>query len=155
METQLNIIVDTREQAPWSFSAGMAECSRGTLKTGDYALKGDDAFAIERKSLDDFLGTISTGWPRFCRELNRMDEAGFPAKVIIIESEFSAICFSEDGKPPRHNHPMLTPQFIVSRIASLTMRGASVLFADSPDFAAAVAYSILKKRYEALNGNNN
>ena len=54
---EFRIIIDTREQTPWSFPPEIP-VEIGTLKTGDYALAGDDAFAIERKSKDDFLGTI-------------------------------------------------------------------------------------------------
>ena len=54
---ELRIIIDTREQIPWSFPPEIP-VEIGTLKTGDYALAGDDAFAIERKSKDDFLSLI-------------------------------------------------------------------------------------------------
>ncbi len=148
---RLRITIDTREQTPWEFSPEFAVCEIGTLRTGDYALSGDDGFAIERKSLDDFLGTIATGWERFSRELDRMDAAAFPVKVIIIESDFVNTCFCEVGSQivaPRHNHPNLTPQFIAKRIAQLTMRGCSVIFAATPDLAAGLAYNILKERYE-------
>lgn len=147
------IVIDTREQTPWGFPPEVA-VEIGTLKTGDYALKGDSAFAIERKSKDDFLGTISTGWGRFCRELNRMDAAGFPAKPILVECDFSAFCFSErNGEiiPPDHEHYMLTPQFVMKRIGQLTARGAAVVFAGNPQFASALALAILRERYEALN----
>lgn len=149
---ELRIIIDTREQTPWSFPPEIP-VEVGTLKTGDYALAGDDAFAVERKSGSDFLGTISTGWGRFCRELNRMDAAGFPAKVIIVECNFREFCFSErTGEiiPPDHEHYMLTPQFVIKRIAQLSMRGAAALFAGNADFASALALAILLERHERL-----
>ena len=69
----LHIVIDTREQTPWHFHPEVATATRGTIKTGDYALLNDDGFAIERKSLNDFVGTIGKGWDRFCREIKRMD----------------------------------------------------------------------------------
>ena len=67
METQRRaIIIDTREQRPWVFPAYVA-VRVDTLKQGDYALEGDDRYAIERKSLEDFIGTIFSGWERFKR----------------------------------------------------------------------------------------
>ncbi len=149
---RLDIIIDTREQRPWSFDHRYVSSRVGTLKTGDYALFGDDRFAIERKSLDDFLGTIGTGWYRFNRELQRMEDAEFVAKVIIVESDFINVCFwmNESGQimAPKHNHPNLTPQFIAKRISELTIRGVSVLFAASHEIAAGLATHIFRERFE-------
>ncbi len=153
---RLVIIQDTREQTPWSFCPSQAVVKVGTLKTGDYCIDGDPHFAIERKSLDDFLGTIGTGWPRFCKELKRMEEAEFVAKVIIVEGDFARTCFGMDTVTgevinPTHNHQNLTPQFIAKRIAQLTMRGVSVLFAGNAEFSAGLAISIFKERNDARN----
>lgn len=144
------VVIDTREQLPWSFPPDV-DCVRGALPTADYALEGDTLFGIERKSLNDFLGTISTGWDRFLREIKRMD--GWRAKVVIVEGDFESCCFQEvDGKivSPQHNHPRLLPQFICSRIAELTLMGVSVVFAGNPGQACALAYHILRKRAKEL-----
>jgi ERCC4-type nuclease len=142
----MRIIIDTREQTPWSFPATV-ETARGTLQAGDYALAGD-TWAIERKSLDDFLGTVSTGWERFQRELDRMPWEA--AKVVIVEGEFGQCCFRSgvagEIVGPSHNHPMLSPSFVASRVAELTMAGVSVLFAGDPGQAAALAYHLLRRR---------
>ncbi|MEO0797334.1 MAG: ERCC4 domain-containing protein [Verrucomicrobiota bacterium] len=148
----MHVIIDTREQRPWSFDPS-AVCARvGTLKTGDYALDGDDSFAIERKSLDDFLGTIATRWPVFCKEINRMAE--WSAKVIIVEGDFKDCCFREaQGGAiigPYHSHNQLTPQFVMKRIAQLSMRGVSVLFAHNAELATGLATSILRERWLEL-----
>jgi ERCC4-type nuclease len=148
---RLSVIIDTREQAPWAFDPTYIDARIGTLKTGDYALDGDNLFAIERKSLDDFLGTISTGWKRFSRELHRME--GWIAKVIIVEGNYATCTFRDsDGKliPPAHRHWMLTPQFIEKRIAELTMQSVSVLFATDADLAAGLATAILIQRNHQL-----
>jgi len=127
------------------------------VPAGDYALTGDEAgFAIERKSLDDFLGTISGGWDRFQRELARMENQGFPARIIIVEADFSALCFREIGGElvePQHRHPMLTPQFICMRIAQLSYAGVSVLFASDAGQASALCCAILKEREKAFYAN--
>lgn len=154
MSPRLRIVVDTREQRPWSFPPDLADVRVGTLRTGDYALAGDDAFAVERKSLDDFLGTISSGWERFLREIGRMEGSGFVARVVIVEADFEACCFREgpDGAlvPPRHAHPQLTPQFAAKRIAELTMMGVSVVLAGNAGYAAALAYAMLRERADGL-----
>jgi len=142
--------MDSREQLPWSFPPDVY-CIRRHLPTADYALEGDTEFAIERKSLDDFLGTISTGWERFLREIKRMD--GWKAKVIIVEGDFASCCFHcKEGEiiPPDHNHPRLLPQFICKRIGELSLMEVSVLFAGNPGQACALAYHIFKLRMEEL-----
>ena len=147
----MKIIIDTREQTPWAFPLDLAETARGTLSEGDYALEGDDGFAIERKSLSDFLGTISTGWNRFKRELNRMDNKGFPAKVIIVEGDTMECFFGPNCEPPSHDHPNLTPQFIAERISQLVYdHRCAVLFAGSAPIAAGLAVQIFRRRLASL-----
>ena len=100
------------------------------------------------KSLEDFLGTISAGWDRFLRELDRMD--AFPARVVIVEGSFADCCFSggegEQVTPPPHNHPVLQPAFVARRIAELTLMGVSVLLAGDSQLAAGLAYRVFRRR---------
>ena len=37
--TNMAIVIDTREQTPWSFPSGLPSV-RGTLATGDYSIQG-------------------------------------------------------------------------------------------------------------------
>jgi len=155
----LHIIIDSREQAPWSWSPADATTEIRGLTAGDYALSSDTEevkgrgslavrFAIERKSLEDFLGTIAGGWDRFNRELIRMES--FPARVVIVEGDFATCCFTstDNGSvnAPNHNHPGLTPMFIARRVSELTMMGVSVLFAGDSQLAAGLAFRIFKRR---------
>lgn len=156
----LRIIADTREQTPWAWPACDVVVRFAGLSAGDYALESDTEtvrgreslavrFAIERKSLDDFLGTISTGWDRFLREMDRMSH--FPARVVIVEGDFAEVCFSvADGVvvPPQHSHPLLTPQFVSRRVAELSMMGICVLFCGDALLAAGMAYRIFCRRLE-------
>ena len=75
----MTILVDSREQRPWSFPEGVTVRPRSTIRQGDYALDGDGTFSIERKSVTDFRGTVAgkaANWERFVRELRRMDDIG-------------------------------------------------------------------------------
>lgn len=150
----LRVVIDTREQRPWSFPPDLAEVQRGTLKAGDYALVGDDAFAIERKSLDDFLGTVSSGWERFLREIGRMEGSDFAARIVVVEADFAACCFHESAAgeliPPAHQHPQLSPLFVARRIAELSFMGVSVLFAGQAAYAAALALALFAERSRIL-----
>ena len=116
------------------------------------------AFAIERKSLDDFLGTVFGQWERFVREIGRMEGAGFSAKVIIVESDFRQFCFLEQNGcivNPKHNHPMLSPQAVMARLAELSFMGVSVLFCGDSQLAAAMAYALLVRRNKELEESTN
>ena len=147
------IVIDTREQRPWSFPPHI-DVETGTLHTGDYAIKGDEAnFAVERKSGDDFVATVSSGWPRFCREIKRMEEARFAAKAVIVETDFETFCYRiRQGVilPPDHEHIRCTPQFLMKRIAQLTMRGVSVIFAGNADYGSAIALRLFYERAEQI-----
>ncbi len=140
----IRITIDTREQQAWSFPEGLVLASRGTLLSGDYAIQDDRGFAVERKSVNDLVGTLTTGWARFLEELARMEEFAFPNKVIIVEGTLTDII---DRK---YNHPKVVPKYIINQIARLTLKGCSVLFCDNPISAAGMAYAILLKRYEQL-----
>jgi len=142
----MHIVIDSREQTPWHFPEHLAQVSRGTLNAGDYALAGDQHFAIERKSVDDLAGTLSSGWARFERELERMQSQLFIARVVIVEGDIGRIVHSE------HNHSQVTARFLFRRIAQLTLGNVTVLFAANPITAAGVAYSIFRVREETLNG---
>lgn len=147
----LNITIDTREQTPWHFPEWAAHTTRGTLKTGDYALTGDAGFAVERKSLQDFVSTMAGGWDRFRREIDRMD--GWDAKVVIVEGCFRDLCFEFDGvqlKGPQHESYKLTPTFLMRRISELSFLGVSVLFCDTPELAAGMALSLFRRRNEQI-----
>jgi len=151
---RIPIVIDNREQTPWHFPEWVASVRWGTLSAGDYAIDGDLHFAIERKSLNDFLGTIATGWDRFCRELHRMQEAQFPARVVVVEGDMQACVFVEgtdgDVRGPSHNHPRITPAFIQSRIADLTLMGVSVIFCHDCIIASSMAIAIFRHRQRQL-----
>ena len=162
MIAPLHIIIDSREQAPWAWEPSDAVTEIAGLSAGDYALAEDTEqpkrrgamlavrFSIERKTLDDFLGTISVGWDRFQRELVRME--AFPARVVIVEGDFSECCFATGAAgeclAPPHNHPALRPTFVARRIAELTMMGVSVLMCGDSQLAAGMAYRIFRRRYD-------
>ena len=143
------VIVDTREQRPRVLDPDSFTMTRATLRTGDYCLEGD-VVALERKSLEDFMGTIGSGWDRFQREIDRME--GWPAKIIIVEGDYRQIMFGPGATPPEHNHLQLTPAFARKRIAQLSLRQVSVLFATDAGHAAGLASAIFRERHDHING---
>ena len=84
---KMKIIVDTREQDPYKFSNFPdVEIISQKLDTGDYSLAGaEEIITIERKSLTDFLGSITRERERFEKEVERMSK--FQHKFIVVESK--------------------------------------------------------------------
>jgi ERCC4-type nuclease len=79
------IIIDTREQEPYSFDPRQAAAVRRTLPAGDYSVEGlEERVAVERKTLDDFVSTVIHSRARFRKELRKL--AGYPAACVVVEA---------------------------------------------------------------------
>ena len=92
----LTIIEDTREQTPLTDWPESVAVETGTLHTGDYSIKGwEHSFAVERKSLLDFAGTMIGGYEaqsekpkkRFNRMLERMRHFDCAAVVVTATAD--------------------------------------------------------------------
>ena len=87
---ELVIAVDTREQEPYSFDPSRVSTVRRALPAGDYSLAGRETdVAIERKSLEDFVGTAIHGRERFARELRRL--AAYDFACVVVEAEMEDV----------------------------------------------------------------
>lgn len=83
------IIVDTREQTPFLFSENV-ETQRAGLHCGDYSVVGlTAAVAIERKSLDDLVGSVTAGRERFMACCARGAKLDF--FCIVVEAALSDV----------------------------------------------------------------
>ncbi len=93
------IIVDTREQLPYTFEdirvgrkKSFVWAKTKTLSTGDYSLEGyENRVCVERKSLADLYGTLGRGRKRFEREFERMQT--MDASMIVIEATWQEIAY--------------------------------------------------------------
>ena len=135
------IIIDTREQAAWSFRTSpqlpVIATKRAGLKTGDYSLEGYEAeIAIERKSLDDFIGCCMGERERFERELLRAQALTFFA--VIVEAEFSDVWRGEYVS-------RILPQSVIGSAAAFTLDYCPVVFAGSAPHAADFALRLMHK----------
>ena len=55
----MRILIDTREQAPFTFQGYEVDPEPATLPCGDYSLPGfEDRAAVERKKLNDLVGCL-------------------------------------------------------------------------------------------------
>lgn len=88
MKLTPTIVIDSREQDPWSFANLRSE--RGSFTTGDYSIRGlEHLIAVERKSLDDLLSCVGTDRDRFKRELQRLKAYRF--RALIVETDYAIL----------------------------------------------------------------
>jgi hypothetical protein len=112
------IYVDTREKKPLKFKNFKSETK--TLKFGDYALNDKDVTCncyIERKAIGDFIGTLSGGYDRFTREIERAAEA--EAKLIVLVEESFSNCLGFNYLPHVYKKTKVTPDYIFHNVRKL------------------------------------
>lgn len=134
----MKIIIDTREQSPFSFSKFECEVVPGTLATGDYSLTGlEDRVAVERKSLDDLLGClVGDGRERFERELTR--SRGLDAFAVVVEASF------QDMAEGRYRSRMQPHAALQSVLAFQVRYGSPFIWAGTRAGAEYAAYHFLR-----------
>jgi ERCC4 domain len=93
----LEIIVDSHEHYPWRFSQQKATVSRRALPAGDYAVAIDGRIvaAVERKSLADLVGTLTSGKLRYLLA----DLASVPRAAVVVEDRWSQVFKLERVRP--------------------------------------------------------
>ena len=76
----MTIRIDSREQRPYKFELPV---ETGAMPCGDYSLCNlENHIAIERKTIDDLIGCLTTGRDRFERELHKSRALEYFALVI-------------------------------------------------------------------------
>jgi hypothetical protein len=123
----LKVYIDTREQLPLKFNIP-AE-SKG-LKFGDYALSDKSLTCncyIERKSLADFISTISVqNYDRFCREIERAAENDANLIIVVEESLTNALSFP--FLPHISKKIRVTPEFIFHQVRDMIQKYDHIQF---------------------------
>jgi len=120
------IIVDTREQTPLPITFPVITSG---LSTGDYSAVGlEDDFTVERKSLSDLYGSLTSGRERFTRELHRMKAFAF-SRLLIVGSVHEI----ESGAS---RYRGMNPKAVLNSLAAIEARGVTVTFTPSPQSAA-------------------
>ena len=109
---KIEIICDTREQSVLPFSS----IQLAKLDYGDYKTNSANPVVIERKSLIDLVGTISQGYERFQREIDRcVKDSGYI--IVVIEEKYSnLLSFSY---LPHMKRVKASESFILHRIREL------------------------------------
>ena len=113
------IYIDTREKKPLNFKN--VETEVRTLKFGDYAFSDEEASCkcyIERKSTSDFIGTLSGGYDRFCREIERARQAN--AGFVILVEETLSNCLGFNYLPHVYKKgTKVTPEYLFHNVRRL------------------------------------
>jgi len=98
----MRILIDTREQEPYTFTGYEAATEPATLPVGDYSLPGfQDRAAVERKSLNDLIGShMGKDRERFERGLARGRHYDLIAVVVEASlADVSQARYQSDMKP--------------------------------------------------------
>jgi hypothetical protein len=87
--SELEIVVDTRERYPFRFNGRGVTTTRGALAAGDYGVGNPQspAAAVERKTLEDFVTSLSDGTLAF--QMQRLGEV--PLAAVVVEGRYSEL----------------------------------------------------------------
>jgi len=135
------VVVDNREQLPYSFKGYDCTVEQGTLYTADYSIAGlEELIAIEVKhSLSDLIGCMTSDRDRFKHNLLRLQ--GYKAKAVIIEANLSDIVQQLYRSKIGFNS-------IVGSISSWTIRyGVPFIFAGDRAGGELMTFSLLSNFY--------
>jgi ERCC4-type nuclease len=93
------VVVDTREQRPFSFSNvpnWIKETKRKKLDAGDYSVEGmEDLIILERKTLTDLITTLMQHRTRFFRLCEKLTE--YRWRALLVQATYEDIKSSYDG----------------------------------------------------------
>lgn len=119
------VIIDRREQLPYDLHP--FKMIPGTLKSGDYSIRGfEDKVSVERKTLADWISSISQGRDRFEREIERL--LSFESKMILVEGSANDIWFHK-------YRSKMNPKSVMGTIASFAAKGIPVMLAGDREIA--------------------
>lgn len=114
----MKIIIDTREQKPLVFNhKSITAVEVKGLSVGDYGAMSSEyqhPIVFERKSINDLYGTLSQGYDRFRKEIERAKEQNTKI-IIIVEGSLNRILMGT-------TFSKRTPESIVYQLFTLRVR---------------------------------
>jgi len=129
------IIIDTREQLPYTFDV---PSEVATVPVGDYSIAGlEYRIGIERKELNDLIGCLCKGRERFERELQKARALSYFA--VVVEASL------DDIAQHRYRSKML-PQAVFQSLMAFSVRyRLPIWFAGNRARARKITQSLLEK----------
>lgn len=123
---EANVQIDTREQLPIEF--GNMNRIVKKLDFGDYRLYNDNNYSVyfERKSVSDFIGTLSHGLNRFKNEIKLAKDNG--AYLIILVEESLNNCLNFKSLSSTFDKIKITPQYIFHNVRELIQENDNIQF---------------------------
>ena len=149
----VTLIQATREQIPLTIHGYPVVIEK--LPVGDYGIRGlsdwtNPEFIIERKSLDDLVGSLGRDRERFMKEIHMLRRFKFAA--IVVESD------REDVVNSAYRSRM-SPQSVLSSLNAIIVRsGVHLIWAGDPESAAREVENLVRqfvrgieKQFKAVN----
>ena len=127
--------VDSREKKPYQFETASEV---GTIPVGDYSIVGlENHIAIERKTVDDLIGCLTTGRERFERELYKARALDYFA--LVTEASLKDFI--------NHNYrSQMEPKAAIQSLLAFSIRyRLPVWFCESREYAQRITESLLVK----------
>ena len=133
------VIVDTREQNPFSFSrfqGWFAGVEKKALGLGDYSIAGlEQDCTVERKDLADLVQSFTTGRAAFVARLRQMSR--LPHRLLVITAPLSQVKSRYEHSPANPN------QITQSLIAALAGLGVPFLCVETHELGEEIVASYL------------
>lgn len=146
--SEFTIIVDTREQKPWTFENHAIANTK--LDTGDYSIQGlEDILCIERKrNVAEIANNITES--RFKDVIDRIKKYKF--SFILLEFNIDDVLRYPIGSTiPKKiwSKIRISPQYIMKNLIDLQVENnIHVIFCGSPSTAEQIALSIMNRVYK-------
>ena len=129
----LRIVIDSHEQYPYRFTGQQTETVKHALTCGDYGIVDDGRLiaSVERKSLADLVGGLTTGKLRY----QIADLAALPRAAVVVEDRYSQV-FKLD---------FVRPSLVADGLAELQVRWPNVpiVFCETRPLAEEWTYRFL------------
>ncbi len=139
------VVVDTREQEPYAFDPTRVTVVRRALPVGDYSLAGyEGSVAAERKSLEDYVGTVVGARARFARELRALSE--FDLGCVVVEGTL------EDILAHRYRSGAHPSSVFGATLSIVVDHGVPVYFCGDRQLACRFVEGLLCRYHQRVNG---
>lgn len=147
----MNIIIDTREQQPWSFKFYGCKDINQQLKYGDYSIEyHQDIVLIERKkSLAELTINFGKKRTQFFKELTELAKVPHPYLICEFPQEYIETFPENSGIPKKMwQYLRMNRGYIRASFCKVEEMGINILFSSGKEEANKLAYEILKGVYE-------
>lgn len=153
MDKTITVVVDTREQTPWSFtrSSFINDIEVRKLDTGDYSIAGwEDKVCIERKASTAEIANNVTQ-KRFFNELVRMQQ--YQYKFLICEFPFTDILtFPRNSGIPysKHKYLKISSAYILKVMSQIQIKyNIPVIYIDGQQEAEVLVDNLFRRIVES------